>query len=209
VYLPLILGTGLLAGFVAVAMIVNRQDVDQSFWSKLWSGRVGRHIFAFARKLLGKRVRRVAVTHRATEMSLALAAEQLFEQLPEATRDALGELPAAVRRLQNAAEVLRKEIDRVQDALNDAGGAAMSEEFTSIRKTREELLNRHRGAVAELEKVRLGLLKLHAGSASVESITTHLKLADEVSAHLERLVVARETVEDSLRFPRARVVSPA
>jgi serine/threonine-protein kinase len=209
VYLPTILGSGILAGAAAVALAMGRREVDSVFWSKLWSGRFGRLVFGVARKLVGKSVRRVAVTHRATELSLAVAAEQLYAHLPKATRGALSDLPVALQRLRDAAQVLRKEIDRLQDALNDAGGAAMSEDFASIRETRDELLGRHREAVAELETIRLGLLRLHAGSASLESITTHLKLADEVSEHVERLIVARGDVEQSLRFPRAEVPSPA
>jgi hypothetical protein len=208
VYLPILVASGALAGAAAIALTIARRDVDSSFWSTLWSGRFGRLVFGVARKLLGKSVRHVAVTHRATELSLAVAAEQLYAHLPKATREALSDLPAALQRLQDAAQVLRKEIDRLQDALNDAGGAAMSEDFASIRETRDELVGRHREAVAELESLRLGLLRLHGGATSVESITTHLKLADEVSAHVERLIVARGTVERSLRFPRAEIPSP-
>jgi len=209
VLLPTILASGLLAGAAAVAWAVGRRDAEGAFWSKLWSGYFGRWVFSVADTLIGKGVRPVAVTHRATELSLALAAEQLYAHLPKATRDALSDLPEALRRLQDAAQDLRREIDRVQEALNDAGGAAMSEDFATVRATRDELLARRRLAVAEMETLRLGLLRLHAGSASVESITTHLKLADEVSDHVERLIAARGHVEQSLKFPRASVASPA
>ena len=44
-----------------------------------WSARV----LSVARKLLGGRAIAPAMTHRATELSLGMAAEQLFESLPE------------------------------------------------------------------------------------------------------------------------------
>ena len=51
------------------------------------------------------------MTHRATELSLGMAAEQLFESLPKATRQALGDVPALLERLQrdgaDAARALR------------------------------------------------------------------------------------------------------
>jgi hypothetical protein len=208
VYLPIVFSSGVLSGIAALALAGDRRDVDSRFWSRLWSGRFGKLVFGLARRLPGTRVRYAAVTHRATELSLAVAAEELFAHLPKASREALSDLPVALRRLQDGAQVLRKEIDRLQDALNDAGGAAMSEDFAAIRETRDVLSARHREAVAELETLRLGLLRLHAGVVSVESITTHLKLAAEVSEHVERLISARGEMEHELNYPRPEIPSP-
>ena len=57
--------------------------------------------------------------------------------------------------------------------------------------------------------VAINLLRLHAGGASVQSLTTHLSLAAQVSASVERLVAAHEEVDRTLKFPRAIAPSPA
>jgi hypothetical protein len=63
-------------------------------------------------------------------------------------------------------------------------------------------------AVGALETIRLNLLRLHAGSAVVEGLTTHIGLAEEVSAEIERMVLAREEIDASLRFPRELEPTP-
>jgi len=61
--------------------------------------------FFSARKLLGNRPLASAMTHRATELSLGMAAEQLYESLPKESREALADLPALLRRLQADAQI--------------------------------------------------------------------------------------------------------
>jgi hypothetical protein len=63
-------------------------------------------------------------------------------------------------------------------------------------------------AVGALETIRLNLLRLHAGSAVVEGLTTHIGIAEEVSAEIERLVAARQDVDAALRFPRSLEPTP-
>jgi eukaryotic-like serine/threonine-protein kinase len=63
--------------------------------------------------------------------------------------------------------------------------------------------------VAALETIRLDLLRLHAGADAVPSLTTHLGLAAEVSAEVQRLVAARADVDLLLSYPRERAVTPA
>ncbi|HEX6598254.1 MAG TPA: hypothetical protein VF034_02960, partial [Gemmatimonadaceae bacterium] len=58
------------------------------------------------------------------------------------------------------------------------------------------------------ETIRLNLLRLHAGSAAVEGLTTHIGLAEEVSDEIERMVAARAEIDASLRFPRAVEPTP-
>ena len=58
------------------------------------------------------------------------------------------------------------------------------------------------------KEIRLDLLRLHAGSATVESVTTHLDLAAEVSAEVERLIAAHSEVADVLKFPRTPAATP-
>jgi len=74
---------------------------------------------------------------------------------------------------------------------------------------RAEVSRKLRGAaVSALETIRLNLLRLHAGSAAVEGLTTHIGLAEEVSDEIERMVAARTEIEASLRFPRTVEPTP-
>ena len=206
---PVLAGpVALLTTVSSIALAQRRRDVDTEFWSRLWLGRAGKALFAFARKLMGKKVPVSAMTHRATELSLGLAAEQLFESLPKATRTAIGDVPAILKRLQDDAQSLRRRYDDLQEALAAAGDVAESEGYADVRSARDEIHSRLGEAVGALETIRLNLLRLHAGSASVESLTTHLGIAAEVSEQVERLIAAHEEVDRSLRFPRAIAPTP-
>lgn len=191
-----------------VALMQRHRDVDTEFWSKIWMGRLGRSIFGLARKLLGNRKRQTAVTHRATELSLGMAAEQLFESLSKEQQRALGDLPGLLRRLQDDAQLLRKRYDDVQEALASARDDASTEGYRELREARDLIHAKLGEAVGALETIRLNLLRLHAGSATIEGLTTHLGLAAEVSAEVERLIAAHEEVERSIRFPRERAPTP-
>jgi serine/threonine-protein kinase len=202
--------SGIAAIGTSIALIALRQrhqDVDNEFWSKIWVGRVGRWAFRLAAKLLPPGVRPSAMTHRATELSLGMAAEQLFDSLPKETRQALGDIPGVLRRLQDDAQELRKRHESVNDAIAEAGDAT-SVEYAEVREMRDALHAKLADAVGALETIRLNLLRLHAGSTTVESVTTHLDLAAEVSAEVERLIAAHGEVERALKFPRTPATTP-
>jgi hypothetical protein len=185
-----------------------RRDVDVEFWRSVWMGRFGRLVFLLARKWRGSKPLGQAMTHRATELSLGMAAEQLFESLPRASREALGDLPGLVQRLQGDAQRLRTRHDALQEAITQAGGAASTEEYAPVRAERDLIHDRLRDAVGALETIRLNLLRLHAGSTTLEGLTTHIGLAAEVSAEVERLIAAHEDVNDALKFPRPIELTP-
>ena len=187
----------------------QREDVDTLFWASIWNGRLGKSVFGIARKLLGARARGTAITHRATELSLGMAAENLFETLPKETRHALGDLPTLLRRLQDDAQGLRRRYDALQDALAGAGDSAAADAHGDLRARRDTIHAQLGSAVGALESIRLNLLRLHAGSGTVEGLTTHLDLAAEVSAEVERLLAAQDEVERGLAFPRDVARTPA
>jgi hypothetical protein len=199
--------TAVLSAAGALVAAQQYEDTDTAFWSKVWMGRIGRSVFAVARKLLGKRTRQSAMTHRATELSLGLAAEHLYESLPKESQQALGGLPALLVRLQRDAQSLRKRYDALQDALGDAPDST-SVEYTDIREMRDSVHVKLGDAVGALETIRLNLLRLHAGSTSVESLTTQLEIAAEVSEEVERLIEAHADVERTIRFPRLAASTP-
>ena len=200
---------GILAGTTYLAMLQARRDVDTEFWSSLWMGRVGTLAFATARRLRGARAASTAMTHRATELSLGMAAEQLFDSLPKGTRLALGDLPASLQRVQHAAQMLRRRYDELNAALDMVRSGEDSAAVESLREERAVVHDKLTGAVGALETIRLNLLRLHAGSAVVDGLTTHIGIAEEVSAEIERMVSARQDVDASLRFPRRLESTPA
>jgi hypothetical protein len=149
------------------------------------------------------------VTHRATELSLGMAAESLFDSLPAPMRRALGDVNGLTRRLQDDAQRLRSLYDEVQEALGAAGDAAFSDAYGALRADRDRIHAKLGDAVAALETIRLNLLRLHAGQGTVEGLTTHIDLATEVSAAVARLLAARQEVERLVIFPRETATTPA
>ncbi|HYW30549.1 MAG TPA: serine/threonine-protein kinase [Gemmatimonas sp.] len=186
-----------------------RRDVDIEFWNAVWTGRFGMLAFHMAKGWRGARPTASAMTHRATELSLGMAAEELFAGLPKASRESLRELPSLLRRLQHDAHTLRARLDGVHEALAQASGAAPAEAYESAREEREVLSGRLRETVGALETIRLSLLRLHAGSLSLESFTTHIALAAEATADVERLAAAHLEVQVALAIPSAIQLTPA
>ena len=203
------LGTTMIAAVAYLALAQRRRDFDTEVWAGLWMGRIGKFVFGVARKLLGRRAIAPAMTHRATELSLGMAAEQLFESLPKESRQALGDLPALLRRLEADAQSLRARYEELQEALGDGGDAAASAEYAEVRAARDTVHARLGDAVGALETIRLNLLRLHAGSVTVAGFTTHLGLAAAVSDDVERLIAAQEEVEQLVRLPRPMPATPA
>jgi serine/threonine-protein kinase len=198
---PFSIGVSAISTLALIALRQRHRDVDTEFWSRIWTGRIGKVVFGIAHKLLGRRPRQSAMTHRATELSLRMAAEELFDSLPAETQRALGDLPVILRRLQDDAQALRTRYDDLQEALSNAGDVASSAELASVRATRDSIHAKLGEAVGALETIRLNLLRLHAGSATIEGLTTHLGLAAEVSEELARLVAAHEEVEHTIKLP--------
>ena len=188
-------GTALLSAIGTLALRQRHRDVDSEFWSRVWRGPIGKAAFSLARRLLGERASRSAMTHRATELSLGLAADQLYDTLPKETKRALGDLPALLVRLQADAQALRSRHEELQEVLDGAGEDASSTAYAVVRASRDAAKAKLGEAVAALETIRLELLRLHAGAVSLEGLTTHIGLAAEVSDEVRRLIAARDEVE--------------
>ncbi len=191
-----------------LTMVQLRRDVDVEFYTTVWTGRFGIWAFTVARRWRGTRPVGRAMTHRATELSLGMAAEQLFESLPKASREILGDVPSLLARLQRDAHVLRGRFDQLQEALGQAGAAKPNHEFADLCAERDVIADQLCTTVGAMETIRLNLLRLHAGSLTLEALTTHIGLANAVSADVDRLIAAREEVEDVLRFPRGVELTP-
>jgi serine/threonine-protein kinase len=202
--------TGVATGLGVLVLLQRRRDVDSEFWGKLWTGRLGRWLFGLARKVAGAKAIPAPLTHRPTELSIGMAAEQLYEGLPKETRQQLRDLPDVVHRLEDDAQRTRRRLDELQDALGGAkstgGGAADGKIgarhdriLADLTAERDVVQKRLADAVAALETIRLNLLRLHAGTGSVKSLTTDLGLAREVAKEIDLLLEGQREVERELR----------
>ncbi len=191
-------GAAAVAAGAGLASRVRRVDYKAERRYRFWKGRIGKWLF----KLAGLGVKRTAMqtglTHRPTELQIGFAAEGLFESLPRPLRKQLGDVPSVLRSLEADAQRLRETIrvlDEAQDAARVAGQAIPADVASARARTEEQLT----AAVASLESVRLGLLRLTTGSGSVEGLTTDLAAASDVGHNIERLMIGIADVEAMLR----------
>jgi serine/threonine-protein kinase len=141
-------------------------------WHRVWASKLGRGFFLIAGVGV-KRPKRAALPGReATELVLGQAATEAFDALPDMTRAQLRGVRGVIQLLEDRAEALR------------AGGD------TGARLTE---------AVAALENIRVGLLRLHAGAGSVSDITQHIARAKEIGERIDLAVGAQEEVRQLLR----------
>jgi len=202
-----LLGTiGVTSGFGMLVMLQRRRDVDAEFWGKLWMGRLGRWLFGIARSFVGAKAIPAPLTHRPTELSIGMAAEQLYEGLPKVTRQQLRDLPDVVHRLENDAQRTRRRLEELQDVLGGAKavsadptiGARHDRILAELTAERELVQQRLADAVAALETIRMNLLRLHAGTGSVRNLTTDLGLAREVAKEIDLLLQGHREIEKEL-----------
>jgi serine/threonine-protein kinase len=206
---------GVGTGVGMLIMLQRRRDVDAEFWGRLWTGRLGKWLFGIARAFTPTRALPASLTHRPTELALSMAAEQLYETLPKETRRELRDLPDVVHKLEHDAQRMRRRLDELQEALGDverggvrggsdgrrpdaAIGARHERILADLIAERELVQQRLKDAVAALETIRLNLLRLHAGTGSVQNLTTDLGLAREVAREIGALVEGHREVEREL-----------
>ena len=136
-----------------------------------------------------------------------MAAEQLYESLPKETRRQLRDLPDVVHRLEDDAQRTRRRLEELQDVLGGAKatsadpkiGARHDRILADLTAERELVQQRLADAVAALETIRMNLLRLHAGTGTVHSLTTDLGLAREVARDIGALLEGHREVEQELR----------
>ena len=173
------------------------RDRWAEFALKFWKGRFGRGLTRLAGWRLKNRAAPEQLLHRPTELALGDAAEALFRALPEPERRDLKLLPEQIRYLADQAQLMRRRIEELDDLIIHAapdtlfgegrtrpgdGGAA---ELTSAR---DLWASRLRETVTLLESIRVGLLKLHAGSAAPETLTADLEAAHDLRERLGLLL---------------------
>ena len=182
----LAIGLALLAAVSGVVGIVSpgrwsKRDVPSDLNSRFWKSKFGAWVVKLSGWGLGRRARAADAMHRATEVLLGDELEALYHGLPHEVRRGLTEVPGTIKRLTASAESLRGQVE----AARALGQAADREQ------------NRMMEAVAALETLRVGLLRLRAGTVSIEGFTTDLDAVREVGDQVDRLVAARAELEGS------------
>ena len=191
------------ASTMLLGAISNALDVSfipkkiRSTWrsgvrDRLWKSKIGEWI---ARRLGAPEQSRAVGggVFRPTEAVLGGAASELFAALPEAYRVELFELPSIVSVLEARAAEARAEMDVVSAlARPDSNDIALLD--TRRRKASESLS----ASVSALERIRLDLLKLHAGAGDLKPLTTLIEEANLLSAEARRLAEAEQEVEDAI-----------
>jgi serine/threonine-protein kinase len=171
-----------------------RRSWQAGIRERLWTSRLG----AWLAKRLGAPERSRAVgggVFRPTEVAIGLAAADLFAQLPTAYREQLHELPQVVAALEAQATKARAEVELVA-AL---GGGGSSDALASRRDAAQRQLA---SSVGALEQLRLGLLRMHAGTTDLAPLTTLMDAARRVGDDVDRLIEARREVEGLRERPQ-------
>jgi serine/threonine-protein kinase len=139
------------------------------FWNRLWAGWFGRTFFKVAGVGIRPPKRQALPSADATEIVLGRAAVDLFKSLPPDVRERFPDAPSLIHRLEHRAEALRLQ------------GAAESELTVTV---------------AALENVRLGMLRLRAGAATIDDLTLFLERARDIGERVSAEIAARQEVED-------------
>ena len=175
-------GTTLLTVAVSNALDVRFVSPRVREWwfsgvrDRLWNSRLG----SWLSRKLGAPARSRAIAaggFRATESALGVAAQELYDALPAAQREALRELPATLAALEAQAAEARATVAVLDGAPREAAARRLA------------------GTVAALETLRLDLLRLHAGSADLAPLTTLIDAARDLGDEVDRLVDARADVD--------------
>jgi len=196
------------AGLVGGLRHQIRTALPGERWFKFWKSRVGRWLFKLAGVRLG-RVPAGGAPYRPTEMAIGMAADRLFEELPDSTQQELLGLPEMIQKLEGDAREMRRQVHELNGILAEIGddpGRVGNEDRAGLRAdleaTREVAERRMTEAVSALEKIRLGLLRLHGGAGSVESLTADLSSAQALSDDIDYLVAGKRDVDELLGIPR-------
>jgi hypothetical protein len=180
---------------------------DRTWRERIWAGPIGRFLTKLAGWRLGRRGAPEHTLHRPTEIALGEAADALFQALPAAHRADLADLPDRIASLSRQAQYLRRRIEELDDLIAQAAPSTLFDGERAAGDGGADVLIATRATIAEqltetvalLESLRVGLLKLHAGTATPESIATQLTMVRELSAHLDELADAHTELSSFLR----------
>ncbi len=139
-----------------------------SAWNRIWATGLGRFFFRVAGIRLSRSSIAALPSNDPTEVVLSRATTLLFAQLPTEIQKKFPELPSLVQRLERDAELLRK-----------------------LGQSDEDLTD----AVAAVENLRIGMLRLLAETGTVDDLTNNLQQAQEIGDRIDEYLAARDDVE--------------
>jgi serine/threonine-protein kinase len=197
-------------GLIKPGRRLEKHNLISAHRLRLWSGRFGEWLSKLTSFRLSPPASAISIADRPTEMAIGLAAADLFASLPRDVQRKLGDLPGAVKRLEEIARATRKRVDELNARLADAGDSTLPARSASLgqfggggdvleqqrrllddlRTARDDAGRRLATTVAALENIRLDLIRLHAGAGSIESLTAALASADHVGANVDYLIAA-------------------
>jgi serine/threonine-protein kinase len=187
----------LLGGGTAAIRGSIRKAVPGSRWLAFWDSFIGKGIFTAAGLGL-ERGGAAGGAYRPTELAIGMAAERLFEELPKGVKKSLGDIPAVLRQLEGHAERMRARVEDLDRVLADAGSDPVAGE---VRRTRDAAEERLHQVVAALERLRLELLRLHAGSGDVATMTMDLAAARALAEDVGHRAEGQREVNEALGLP--------
>jgi serine/threonine-protein kinase len=200
-----------LAGGVLGTQSEKRSDRRHRRRFKFWNRRFGKWLFKVVSKGVKAKRQIPTLTNRPTELAVGMAVESLFESLPKETRASMEDLPEVVAGLEADAQRMRERIEDFNSMLQHAGHdvdvsgeheTAKLEKRSSaairIEELRDEAQQRLAESVAALENLRVDLLRLRAGTANLESVTTKLGKARDIAEQVDRLLESQLEVEKLL-----------
>ena len=200
-----------LVGGVLGSQAESRSDRRPKRRLKFWRKRVGEWVFKVSAKGVSKKRQIPTLTNRPTELAVGMAVTILFESLPKEIRVTMEDLPDVVAGLESDAQRMRDRIDDFNSMLQQTGSAVSvdgvsdasevekrSSAAMRIEELRDEARKRLAESVAALENLRVDLLRLRAGTAKLESVTTKLGKARELADQVDRLLEGQLEVEKLL-----------
>jgi hypothetical protein len=163
---------------------------------RFWGSSLGKLVV----KLAGWRLKRKSAPeltlHRPTEVALGEAAEALYKALPSAQRKDLKHLPQEIQFLSTQAQEMRRKLEELDDLIASAAPDTLFGEKSQaggdggageLKEARDIWAGRLKETVTLLESLRVGLLRLHAGTAVPEQLTSDLEAAVELRERLKLL----------------------
>jgi len=185
-----------MGGSITAAIREALRAVPGERWLRFWDSHPGKALYHLSGIGVERNRPALGGVYRPTELAIGMAADRLYAALPADVREDLGDVPGVVETLEGHAEQMRKRIRHLDSGLSEAAG-----EDTlggDLRETRAAAEARLSEVVAALERIRLELLRLHAGAGSVEGLTVDLSHARGLSLDIGHRVEGQRAVAELL-----------
>ncbi len=198
---------GAILGSVVSGKWRRMRQGKQGRLAKIWNSKIGRGLVKLAGINLGQRA---IPADRPTELGIAMLAESLYDGFDKEMKRSLGDVPSVLRGLESHARAMRTRMSELDQSIQDAqrgpgsaraagASAVQSKLLEDLRAARAQAETRLSEVVSAMETLRLGLLRLHAGAGSAESVTQDLAAARALGDDVDRLLVGHGEVDRLLK----------